>query len=466
MPDVTTRVHEYGDDRMTGVRNIVDAKKSLSANMRLFAKYPYDYLSQPKIALKRVTRGVRNFVLATTNGGLNNGKKSVTVVKLKAGAITNKGDMLMVLAILQRLREWGPVTVCMDFGSIPRTTARELDISFCIPRIRKQRASILTKSKLLLKRTLKWGACWILSPFRIVSENSVDLLLDASGYAYSDYWGPSKIWKAIECYNSLRAATIVLMPQSLGPFLTTKADFRHLSSLADRIYARDRISLAYARSAISDVGKLKHAPDFTFDVETINPTGFNVSNEYICILPNHRIMDANPDSQRDYLRFLETCAIYAHHRGYEVVLVPHDSKHDKEVVDALTDNLAFPLVVYSSFDVRKIRWVIAKSKLVVSSRFHGLVNALTQSVPAIGLGWSHKFQCLMEEYDSERFLVNLSVSDRETRNLMDELLFEETRGKHVTKLINSRRIQKARSDEMWEEIISLLKDKVTAHNIE
>ena len=42
--------------------------------------------------------------------------------------------------------------------------------------------------------------------------------------------------------------------------------------------------------------------------------------------------------------------------------------------------------------------VIARAKLVVSSRFHGVVSGLVEGVPTLSTSWSHKYDELLKEH--------------------------------------------------------------------
>src|SRR6185312_6764631 len=46
---------------------------------------------------------------------------------------------------------------------------------------------------------------------------------------------------------------------------------------------------------------------------------------------------------------------------------------------------------------------IANSRFLLSSRFHGLVNGLSQRVPSMAIGWTHKYDGILEIYGQQKY---------------------------------------------------------------
>src|SRR5690606_22797023 len=59
--------------------------------------------------------------------------------------------------------------------------------------------------------------------------------------------------------------------------------------------------------------------------------------------------------------------------------------------------------VYTADD---IKGAIANCDLVIGSRFHALIAALSQGIPAAALGWSHKYAELLQSFGLQRFVVS------------------------------------------------------------
>lgn len=54
MPDVTTAIYEYGDDRMTPVKTLSEANKIMKNNFHVIWKYLFGFLVHPSALVKRV----------------------------------------------------------------------------------------------------------------------------------------------------------------------------------------------------------------------------------------------------------------------------------------------------------------------------------------------------------------------------------------------------------------------------
>ena len=56
------------------------------------------------------------------------------------------------------------------------------------------------------------------------------------------------------------------------------------------------------------------------------------------------------------------------------------------------------MTFYPIADPVHAKALVGGADLVVSSRYHGLVNALSMGVPAVGTSWSHKYAHLLADY--------------------------------------------------------------------
>lgn len=377
--------------------------------------------------------------------------KSQTIEIIGAG-FSNKGAELMTDAICDVIHEKCPssrLTVHWTIGSYENRAARRIHNKFSIRRLGRCKDTI---GKLLPTRARDL--------LGIVLEHEIDVVLDASGFAYSDQWGAMASRQAAEWANSKegRDKKFILLPQALGPFEDPEVR-RHALSYFQRallIYARDEKSLRYARELLGSADKLKLAPDFTCVVkpdEVPRPT----SAEYACIVPNCRMLDMLGDGQGDdYYEQLLRLGKHLLSRELTVVLVNHEGAEDLAIVKRLENDLGEGVMVVPSGSGKYLKGIFRDAKMVIGSRFHALISSLTQGVPVIGMGWSHKYECLFSDFGCSEYLASISTSEDSLVRMVEALLNESIRSEVVAAISKGITHYKTENSILWDTVIQEL----------
>jgi colanic acid/amylovoran biosynthesis protein len=108
------------------------------------------------------------------------------------------------------------------------------------------------------------------------------------------------------------------------------------------------------------------------------------------------------------------------------------------------------LLVLDNLDAPTAKAVISQGHLVISSRYHGVVSALSQGVPALCTSWSHKYQELLAEYKMADCCLGLDNIDAAKAKI--EYMLKNNREIRNGIVQNSSRLT---AEKMWQEIISL-----------
>ena len=307
---------------------------------------------------------------------------------------------------------------------------------------------------------------------QLVLNQEIDVLLDASGFSYTDQWGAGYAQRMAAKLSRLKAEgkKIILLPQAFGPFddAQVRAAFENILLNSDLVFARDRVSYDYVRQFDAAGDKLNLAPDFTNLVSGRVPDYFAqqtqdlASNKHrVCIIPNVRMLDKTEAKVREqYLVFLENCIqclfdlklnpfIMVHQTGkdYEIALNLQSKFSDRAGYP--TDN---PLSVIAETDPLAIKGIIGQCFLVISSRFHGIVSSLSQGVPCLATGWSHKYQMLFEDYGCSQLLINPLFTPAEIKTKIEQVATEPNRTEIVNTIKTAALEQKQLSQKMWQQV--------------
>lgn len=381
------------------------------------------------------------------------------MIEIRKAGFTNKGAELMLYAILEKIKgEFPQAKFCMTpiLDSQPYEKRAQLGLY--------QKIHFWKKGFHLgeLINVLPNG---IKERFGIVSSKDVDVVLDAAGFTYSDQWGQKsceelasscRLWKKND-------TKVILLPQAFGPFKShyNQRDMKTVTENCDLIFAREQDSYDYLLEISGEQENIKLAPDFTNLMEGVLPENFNTKENRFCIVPNYRMIDKTSKEQSDaYLPFLIICAKYLLEKNQKPFILVHEGEKDMKLAKKINDATGGNLNIIQELHPLKIKGILGACEGTIGSRFHGLVSALSQGVPSLATGWSHKYQMLFKDYGFEDGLLDVTANEKEIYKKID-LVIEEKSRSHIENSIGKNGIRlKKESEKMWNQVFSIISSKM------
>lgn len=293
--------------------------------------------------------------------------------------------------------------------------------------------------------------------FGLILDSEIDVVLDASGFAYSDQWG----WKKAKSRAAggiskwrKNGKKVIFLPQAFGPF--KEQALRECMSIiiknANLIFCRDSDSHRYMQSVL-EKDSLLQAPDFTNLVSAHCPKWFLSTAKDVCFIPNSKMIEKGGDHVAGYVNFFVELIAVCQDKGMRPFLLLHEGRKDLELCEKVNDALNTPIDLIQTTDALEIKGIIGSSQAVVSSRFHGLVSALSQGRPVLATGWSHKYKMLLKDYGCDRFCITTQDLSK-AKILLEELIDVDQNVQWSRSISTSGELQKNMSIEMWEKVFS------------
>lgn len=277
----------------------------------------------------------------------------------------------------------------------------------------------------------------------------VDAIVDISGFAYSDNWGKQGVTnakKAAHIRQCYPGTPIVYLPQTWGPFEGEELQQYTRQALENAIvYARDPASMEHLKK-LAPSAHLREAPDLVFSlmyvdkalgIRLLTQAGVDVSRPIIGISPNMRVYERYPD----YLNTLKHYVELAYACNAQPVVLPH------EVVESGYDDRQickkFPGIgLTGSYNLYEVRSLISTCSLLIGSRFHSLVTAMTMGIPCLGTGWAHKYAELFHEFELSRWLLPMEMDAGERAARVTEAWeTRHTLSQHIQTQVQQTRAQ-------------------------
>lgn len=381
------------------------------------------------------------------------------IIEIRKAGFSNKGAELMLYAVIQKLKERYP-----DVILVMAPTHRDGSQPF----YKLVQLGFYPKAW-LWKFGIQWGDFAAFLPkklremYGLILDREIDVVLDAAGFSYSDQWGiknskelalSTKRWKK-------KGTKIILLPQAFGPFKIPEIQFwiKRWVENADLIFARESDSYQHVTSLVGEQDKIKLYPDFTNLISGKLPEKYDARDKRVAIIPNYRMVDKTSKQESEaYLPMMIRCTKYLVEQNAKPFLLVHEGTNDKMLAEKISDAVGGIPIVKES-DPLHIKGILGACDATIGSRFHGLVSALSQGVPSLATGWSHKYIRLVEDYGFKNGVVNVFTEDADLHKKIDLLLKAETATQLKQQLnMNSKQL-KVLSEEMWQLVFSEI-DKV------
>jgi len=379
-------------------------------------------------------------------------------IELRGVEFKNKGAELMLHSILRAVRDRFPDALfVMEHrgGSAP---------------IKKQR-SVGIYTKLNIKRfgmdTARLGLFVpkiVRTKLGFVHEKDIDVVLDASGFAFGDFWGARKAGERladhIERWKA-QGKKVILLSQAFGPFSDASLRKKMITVLtqADLVFARDKYSFAHLSSLQAGQERIRLRPDFTNLISGYVPAYFNGHQASgVAIIPNNKLLESNIFKDRDqYLQVLRKLVKLIGEAGGKPFFLIHEGEKDLRLAKDVSDGFPGPIDIIQEDDPLKVKGMIGASKAVITSRFHGLVSALSQAVPCLCIGWSHKYEALMEDYGYPDGLIGRDdLSGPGLKAKIEAVLRPESAETIRKQLSLAGQEQKKLARAMWDEVFEII----------
>ena len=371
-------------------------------------------------------------------------------VLLTGTNFANKGAELMMHAVLDELRRWPEVesvAMPLEAGSFHQRASS--GVRHLIGR-KVDRLPVIEPMIERLGNAVPHRAA---AGRGFARARDVGLVLDASGYSYSDRSGQRPSLRSARIYRryARAGAKVVLLPQAFGPFAQdgVRAAFRGVLESTTLAFARDRESLEHLRTLAPDSLRIALAPDFTIPC---GGTPTELAERYrgrACLVPNVRMLrDTDQSTASWYLEFLARASGELASKGLAPYFLLHEPR-DTAVVDEVHARSSVAAEVVTHPDPRVLKAVIGSACVAAGSRYHALVGAMSSGVPAVGIGWSHKYEALFADFGVREFCIRNGASIPEVIDVVAGLAGSTERDTIRARLFGRTETLSAEVADMW-----------------
>lgn len=216
---------------------------------------------------------------------------------------------------------------------------------------------------------------------------------------------------------------IVLMPQSFGPFDYTKDKEKMLSLIqtdlrkADLIFARENEGYHLLTDTLK-LNNVYRSTDLVLQSKEIDWSNIytdvpqfkypKISGKgNVAIIPN--IQTFKHGNETEIIELYKKIIIHLLENGKKVHIFRHSNDMTAcEKIYSGFENEKNVFLYRNQFECAEYSLMIKQFDFIIASRFHAIVHAYKEGIPAVIFGWAIKYQELASNFGQERFVFNIT----------------------------------------------------------
>ena len=269
-----------------------------------------------------------------------------------------------------------------------------------------------------LARVLRLPLGWVRTRANRAILDS-DVVVDVAGISFADGRGiPITIYNALMTGLPLLLGTpTVKAAQAMGPFTTqpnrtlARIVLPRLAAICAR-GAKTRAHLDTLHlSNVSDVADLAFSLDESAELPPhVQQKIDGIDGDFIVVMPSAVVKSLFEKTGRHYVAAM--VALIQQLRastGVAIVIAPHSYRvnhpegrmNDGPVcreISAACSSIGGVVGVDADLTAGELRHLIARSRVLVTSRFHAMISGLATCTPTVVVGWSHKYREVLDDF--------------------------------------------------------------------
>lgn len=353
------------------------------------------------------------------------------VAIIGAALSANKGAAAMVETVVARLPEFvGPCSFDLlttypgeDADRVPHgAPVRVVGLEPIRLALVEFPVAMLARVARLMRLPLGW--------VRTRANRSIlnsDVVVDVAGISFVDGRGvPITVYNALMTGLPLLLGTpTVKAAQALGPFETqpnrtlARLVLPHLAAICARgAKTREHLDTLHL-SNVTDVADLAFSLEESAELpSSVEETLDHVTNDVIVVMPSAVVKSLFEKSGGQYVSsMVELIKQLRAATNASIVIAPHSYRQNhpegrmndgpvcREIATAC-EGIDGVIGIDADLTAGELRHLIARSRVLVTSRFHAMISGLATCTPTVVVGWSHKYREVLDDFGLVEFGID------------------------------------------------------------